>query len=95
MNNCLLFIGLFAIKCTKQKKKNILSCHGEEAQEAKKSESGKKKKKKNITIYDKRNAFSLQQKETVLIAFRISKLRDFKNLGPWKLIENFLILVLH
>ena len=46
-------------------------------------------------IYDKRNAFSLQQKEAVLFAFRISKLREFKNLGPWKLMENFLILVLH
>ena len=45
-----------------------------------------------MTIYDKRNAFSLQQKEAVLVAFRISKLR---NLGPWKLMENFLILVLH
>ena len=41
------------------------------------------------------NAFSLQQKEAVLVAFRISKLRELKNLGPWKLIENFLILVLH
>ena len=50
-------------------------------------------KKKNI--YDKRNAFSLQQKETVLVAFRISKLRELKNLGPWKLMEKFLILVLH
>ena len=46
-------------------------------------------------IYDKRNAFSLQQKEAVLFAFRISKLRQLKNLGPWKLMENFLILVLH
>ena len=46
-------------------------------------------------IYDKRNAFSLQQKEAVLVAFRISKLRELKNLGPWKLMENFLILVLH
>ena len=46
-------------------------------------------------IYDKRNAFSLQQKEAVLFAFRISKLRELKNLGPWKLMENFLILVLH
>ena len=46
-------------------------------------------------MYDKRNAFSLQQKEAVLIALRISKLRELKNLGPWKLIENFLILVLH
>ena len=47
-----------------------------------------------ITIYDKRNAFSLQQKEAVLVAFRISKLGELKNLGPWKLMENFLILVL-
>ena len=29
------------------------------------------------------------------IYFRISKLRELKNLGPWKLMENFLILVLH
>ena len=54
-----------------------------------------RKKKKYIYIYDKRNAFSLQQKEAVLVAFRISKLRELKNLGPWKLMENFLILVLH
>ena len=46
-------------------------------------------------IVDKMNAFSLQQKEAVLFAFRISKLRGLKNLGPWKLMENFLILVLH
>ena len=46
-------------------------------------------------IYDKKNAFSLQQKEGVLVAFRISKLRELKNLGPWKLMQNFLILVLH
>ena len=38
-----------------------------------------------MTIYDKRNAFSLQQKEAVLVAFRISKLRELKHLGPWKL----------
>ena len=29
----------------------------------------KKEKEKNTIIYDKRNAFSLQQKEAVLIAF--------------------------
>ena len=46
--------------------------------------------KKKINIYDKRNAFSLQKKEAVLVVFRISKLQEFKNLGPWKLIENFL-----
>ena len=44
----------------------------------------KKTNKKNI--YDKRNAFSLQQKEAVFVAFRISKLRELKSLGPWKLI---------
>ena len=43
-----------------------------------------------MNIYDKRNAFSLQKKEAVLVVFRISKLQEFKNLGPWKLIENFL-----
>ena len=35
-----------------------------------------KNKKKNI--YDKQNTFSLQQKEAVLVAFRISKLRELK-----------------
>ena len=45
--------------------------------------------------HDKRNAFSLQQKEAVLFAFRISKLRELKNLGTWKVMENFLILLLH
>ena len=38
-------------------------------------------KEKKINIYDKRNDFSLQQKEAVLVAFRISKLRELKNLG--------------
>ena len=54
-----------------------------------------KGKEKDINIYDKRNSFSLQQKEAVLVAFRISKLRELRKLGPWKLIENFIILVLH
>ena len=49
-----------------------------------------------MNIYDKRNAFSLlRQKVAVLVAFRISGLRELYKLGPWKLIENFLILVLH
>ena len=49
-----------------------------------------------MNIYDKRNAFGVQQKEAVLVAFRISKLRELKNLGPWKLMKNFLILtILH
>ena len=51
-------------------------------------------KKKKINIYDERNDFSLQQKEAVLVAFRISKLRELKNLKHQKLMENFLILVL-
>ena len=35
------------------------------------------------------------KKEVALVAFRISKLRELRNLGPWKLMENFLMLVLH
>ena len=38
-------------------------------------------KKKKINIYDERNDFSLQQKEAVLVAFRISKLRELKKIG--------------
>ena len=77
---------------TKRKKQNKTK--------RKKIKEQRKKKKYiyiyiKITIYDKRNAFSLQQKEAVLVAFRISKLRELKNLGPWKLVENFLKLVLH
>ena len=53
------------------------------------------REKKLQNIYDKRNAFSLQQKDAVLFAFRISKLRELKNSGTWKLMENFLILVMH
>ena len=37
-----------------------------------------KKQKTNKYIYDKPNTFSLQQKEAVLVAFRISKLRELK-----------------
>ena len=62
----------------------------------KKNENEKAKERGKIrNTYDKRNAFSSQQKEAVLFTFRISKLRELKNLGPWKLMENFLILVLH
>ena len=32
----------------------------------------------HATIHDKRNAFSLQQKEAVLVAFRISEQRELK-----------------
>lgn len=49
------------------------------------SGKGKNKKERQRKIknaYDKRNAFSLQQKEAVLAAFRISKLRELKKLGP-------------
>ena len=42
----------------------------------KKQKKTKSKTKKNI--YDKQNTFSLQQKEAVLVAFRISKLRELK-----------------
>ena len=38
----------------------------------------KKKSKKKKNIYDKPNKFSLQQKEAVLVAFQISKLRELK-----------------
>ena len=31
-----------------------------------------------MNIYDRKNAFSLLQKETVLVAFRISRLRKLK-----------------
>ena len=41
------------------------------------NEKAKVKEKKIRNIYDKRNAFSLQQKEAVLFAFRISKLREY------------------
>ena len=44
-----------------------------------------------MNIYDKRNAFSLLQKEAVLVAFRISRLRELKKLGPWKLMENLIV----
>ena len=50
---------------------------------------------KQINIYGKRNSLSLQQNKAVLVTFRISKLRELKNLGPWKLVENFPILGLH
>ena len=33
-----------------------------------------------MNTYDKRNAFSLPQKEAVLVAFRISRLREFKKI---------------
>ena len=49
----------------------------------KKSEMTKKQKTKTKSktkknIYDKPNTFTLQQKEGVLVAFRISKLRELK-----------------
>ena len=49
----------------------------------KKSEMTKKQKtttksKTKKNIYDKPNTFTLQQKEAVLVAFRISKLRGLK-----------------
>ena len=35
------------------------------------------------------DAFSLRKKDAILVAFSISTLRELKNLGPWKQIENF------
>ena len=35
------------------------------------------------------DAFSLRKKDAMLVAFSISTLRELKNLGPWKQIENF------
>ena len=43
-----------------------------------------------MNIYDKGNALSFEQKEAVLVGFWISKARELENLGPWKLMENFL-----
>ena len=40
------------------------------------------------------DAFSLRKKDAMLVAFSISTLRELKNLGPWKQIENFLKSVL-
>ena len=40
------------------------------------------------------DAFSLRKKDAMLVAFSISTLRELKNLGPWKQIENFLKLIL-
>ena len=39
-------------------------------------------------------SFSFAEKDTMLVAFLISTLRELKNLGPWKQIENFLKLIL-
>ena len=44
----------------------------------KKKQKKPKKSKTKKNIYDKPNTFSLQQKEAVLVAFRISKLRELK-----------------
>ena len=43
-----------------------------------------KEEKKYIYTYIRGMLSALQQKEAVLIAFRISKLRELKTLGPWK-----------
>ena len=48
--------------------------------------------KENIFWYE--NAFSLQKKDVMLVAFSISTLRELKNLEPWKQIDNFLKFVL-
>ena len=48
--------------------------------------------KENMFWYG--NAFRLQKKDAMLVAFSISTLRESKNLGPWKQIDNFLEFVL-
>ena len=48
--------------------------------------------KENMCRYG--NAFSLRKKDAMLVAFSISTLRELKNLGPWKQIDNFLKSVL-
>ena len=56
----------------------------------KKKCSGKEKKMKirgMLSAYRKRKRY--------LLRFEFQNLQELKNLGPWKLIENFLILVLH
>ena len=44
----------------------------------KKQKKQKQNQKQKKNIYDKPNTFTLQQKEAVLVAFRISKLRELK-----------------
>ena len=41
------------------------------------------------------SAYSKRKRYLLHFEFQNSKLRELKNLGPWKLIENFIILVLH
>ena len=48
--------------------------------------------KENMFWYG--DAFSLRKKDAMLVAFSISPLRELKNLGPWKQVENFLKFVL-
>ena len=36
-----------------------------------------------------------RKRKQYLLRFEFQNLQELKNLGPWKLIENFLILVLH
>ena len=50
-----------------------------------------------MNIYDKRNAFSLLQKEPVPVAFQISRQRELKNedLGNCSLSQMFNTVTLH
>jgi len=43
----------------------------------------------------KRKGSKSKRKRYLLHFDRISKLRELKNVGPWKLMEDFLILALH
>ena len=46
------------------------------------------------TSYARRKALSLEVNADILVAFFMSVLSELKNLGPWKLTENFLTFVL-
>ena len=56
------------------------------------------KQTKKLWVYVRftieRNAFIFKVKEALLVAFGISELRELKNFGPSKQIENVFILVL-
>ena len=66
------------------------------ASEKKKSESECKHicMNRQNTSYARRKALSLEVNADILVAFFMSVLSELKNLGPWKLTENFLTFVL-
>ena len=50
--------------------------------------------KRQNTSYARRKASSLEVNADILVAFLMAVLWELYNLGPWKLIENFLTFVL-